>query len=71
MNFGLFEASGPRLSKRRWHTFVRKRMVHIVIVALNVWKVAFDLMMSTYLGGEPTLCAAPNASAIMPTSDSV
>ena len=35
MDFGLFQGGFPKLSKRRWTSLVRKRAVHIVIVALN------------------------------------
>eukprot|EP00438_Fugacium_kawagutii_P018831 Skav221701 [mRNA] locus=scaffold1494:459337:464550:+ [translate_table: standard] len=34
-DFGVFDGSGPRLSKRRWSTLLRKRLLHVVIVALN------------------------------------
>ncbi len=34
-DFDLFRGGAPRLSKRRWLTLVRKRPLHIIIVALN------------------------------------
>ena len=34
-DFGIFKGGTPRLSKRRWLTVIRKRLLHIVIVALN------------------------------------
>ena len=34
-DFNLFKRSGPKLSKRQWTCLLRKRMRHIVIVALN------------------------------------
>ena len=35
MDFGLFQWSGPKLSRRRWASVVRKRLLHVIIVALN------------------------------------
>ena len=34
-DFGIFWSGGPRLSKRRLMTLLRKRLLHIIIVALN------------------------------------
>ena len=34
-DFGIFKSSGPQLSKRRWLRLLRKRLLHVVIVALN------------------------------------
>ena len=34
-DLGLFRGGASRLSKRRWLTLVRKRLLHIIIVALN------------------------------------
>ena len=42
MDFGLFEGGGPKLSSRRFGTLLRKRYVHILIVALNFLEGALD-----------------------------
>ena len=34
-DFGIFHGGAPRMSHRRWLTLVRKRLLHLVIVALN------------------------------------
>lgn len=34
-DYGIFASSGPQLSKRKWLCLLRKRMSHVLIVALN------------------------------------
>ena len=35
LDFGLFARSGPRLSNRRWLSVVKRRVLHVTIVAFN------------------------------------
>lgn len=52
-DFGLFVRSGPKLSKRRWLCLLRKRVLHIVIVALNYVHGGAVLQDLSLLGRRP------------------
>ena len=55
MDFGLFRSSGPKLSSQRWRTLVRKRFLHILIIALNFTEGSFGFKELHLLGRRPNL----------------
>eukprot|EP00435_Cladocopium_sp_Y103_P049112 s1324_g14.t1 len=54
-DFGLFASSGPKLSLRRWRTLVRKRFLHVLIVAINFLAGVSTGDTLTLLGRRPNL----------------
>ena len=50
---GIFKGGGPKLSRRRWMTLVRKRPLHVVIVALNFLYDGFNPGDALLLGRRP------------------
>ena len=72
-DFGLFASSGPKLSFRRWRTLVRKRMRHIIILALNFIHGGLDFQQLHLLGRRPNVAqkrAHDRLWALMTTCDS-
>ena len=53
MDFGLFEEGCPKLSRRRWQSLVRKRFIHVLIVALNYMEGGFGFQQLSLLGRSP------------------
>ena len=53
MDFGLFSGSGPKLSRRRWTSLARKRVLHVIIVALNFLHNDFKPFDLSLLGRRP------------------
>eukprot|EP00435_Cladocopium_sp_Y103_P022342 s2443_g5.t1 len=53
MDFGLFASSGPKLSLRRWRTLLRRRLVHVIIVALNFLEGGLSFAGLHLLGRRP------------------
>ena len=49
----LFRGGGPKLSKRRWQTLLRKRLLHLVVVALNYLHDGFHESDIWQLGRRP------------------
>ena len=52
-DFGLFASSGPKLSQRRWRTLVRKRAMHVIIIALNYLHGGLSFSQLHLLGRRP------------------
>lgn len=50
---GLFRGSGPRLGRRRWISLCRKRILHVVVVALNFLHFGFRPDVLPLLGRCP------------------
>lgn len=82
-DFGLFASSGPKLSKRRWRTLVRKRAMHVIIVALNYLHGGLSFSQLHLLGRRPnpvqqrahqrlwallTTCDSPGEGGAIPLS---
>lgn len=53
MDFGLFERSGPKLGLRRWTSVARRRVLHVIIVALNFLHNDFKPLDLRLLGRRP------------------
>eukprot|EP00435_Cladocopium_sp_Y103_P043042 s6_g12.t1 len=53
LDFGLFKRSGPKLPVKKWRTLVRKRTLHILIVALNFLEGGFGWRQLPLLGRRP------------------
>lgn len=53
MDFGLFSGSGPKLSRRRWRILLRRRLVHVIIVALNLLEGGIKSSQLHLLGRRP------------------
>ena len=49
----LFRGGGPKMSKRRWQTLLRKRLLHLVVVALNYLHDGFQESDIWQLGRRP------------------
>ena len=52
-HFGLFKGGGPKLSHRRWVCLLRKRALHVVVVALNFLHYGFRFDVLQQLGRRP------------------
>ena len=73
MGFGLFSGSGPKLSHRRWTTLARKRVLHVIIVALNFLYNDFKPFELRLLGRRPNALQArfhARLLALLATCDS-
>ena len=73
MDFGLFSGSGPKLSHRRWTTLARKRVLHVIIVALNFLYNDFKPFELRLLGRRPNALQArfhARLLALLATCDS-
>ena len=53
-HFGLFKGSGPHLSKTKWWTLCRRRLLHILVVALNYVRTGFRHIDFAELGRAPS-----------------
>ena len=51
----LFRGGGPKMSKRRWQTLLRKRLLHLVVVALNFLHDGFRESDIWQLGRRPNV----------------
>ena len=79
-DFNVFRGGGPKLSSRRWLTLLRKRLLHILIVALNYLHDGFRGADLVLLGRRPndmqraihkrlwSLLAACDAPGVFPLS---
>ena len=79
-DFNLFAGGGPKLSSRRWMTLLRKRLLHVLIVALNYLHDGFRGADISLLGRRPnsmqgaihhrlwSLIAACDAPGVFPLS---
>ena len=52
-DFGIFESRGPKLSQRRWRCLLKKRMLHLVIVAINFLHDGMTIREMDLLGRRP------------------
>lgn len=52
-DFNLFEGRGLKLSKRRWRCLARKRLLHLIIVALNFLHDGMTIRSLEMLGRRP------------------
>ena len=50
---GLFRGSGPKLGRRRWISLCRRRILHLLVVALNFLHFGFRLDILPLLGRRP------------------
>lgn len=50
---GLFRGAGPKLSHRRWICLLRKRILHLVVVALNFLHYGYSPSVLQQLGRRP------------------
>eukprot|EP00438_Fugacium_kawagutii_P026890 Skav209536 [mRNA] locus=scaffold2497:55771:60994:- [translate_table: standard] len=53
MDFGLFRSSGPKLTGRKWKALIKKRVMHILIIALNFLEGNFGWEQLRLLGRSP------------------
>ena len=53
MDFDIFRGGGPKLSTRRWRTLLRKRFLHILILAINYIEGSLDFQQLPLLGRCP------------------
>ena len=80
-DFGIFECRGPKLSKRRWRCLAKKRMLHLIIVAINFLHDGMTIRDLNLLGRRPNavqramhkrlwslmaMCDSPGSFAVNP-----
>ena len=52
-DFGIFKGRGPKLSQRRWRCLIKKRMLHLIIVAVNFLHDGMTIRDVEMLGRRP------------------